>query len=335
MSAGPTASSGGPGTPEGNVVIADQYNNRVIEIDKTGKIVWSFGDGTSTPGPTSVIGPNDAERLPNGKTLIAGTGIPTMGPGCPTMGGCADNRVLIVDNATGKIDITITMVGTGANMTAISAPVSAVALKTGNLLITDQGNQRVIEIDMTGNIVWQFGTTGMQAMTKTDPMLLNNPNSAERLDNGNTLIADENDDRVIEVSPTKSIVWTYPDTPDPTKLSGAAFASRLPNGNTLITDSNNNRILEVSAAKAVVWSYTTNMDKGSNTTPLPTRGIRLMNGDTLISDQNNNRVIEVNNAKQIVFTYGMLNMAGSMAGQLSGPYDAKVVGDYTGLTPPL
>jgi hypothetical protein len=34
---------------KGNVLISDQFNNRVMEISPTGKIVWSFG-----LGPTGV-----------------------------------------------------------------------------------------------------------------------------------------------------------------------------------------------------------------------------------------------------------------------------------------
>jgi len=38
---------------------------------------------------------------------------------------------------------------------------------------------------------------------------LNNPNSAELLDNGHVLIADENNNRVIEVDRFHRIVWHY------------------------------------------------------------------------------------------------------------------------------
>jgi hypothetical protein len=121
-------------------------------------------------------------------------------------------------------------------------------------------------------------------------------------------------------------------------LNGAAFASRLPNGHTLITDSNNNRVIEVDAAGTVVWSYTTNTQTGSNPTPLPTRAVRLANGQTLISDQFNDRVIEVNQAGNLVRQDGNLNASGyspeTTTAGLYAPYDAKVVGDYTGLTPP-
>jgi len=81
--------------------------------------------------------------------------------------------------------------------------------------------------------------------------------------------------------------------------------------------------------------------------PLPTRAVRLRNGDTLISDQFNNRVIRVNQAKVIVASYGLPLAGGGSIGNnvgydlhttqkgLYSPYDAKVVGDYTGLTPPF
>jgi hypothetical protein len=93
--------------------------------------------------------------------------------------------------------------------------------------------------------------------------------------------------------------------------------------------------VEVNGEDRVVWEYTTNKGAHSNANPLPTRGIRLHNGDTVISDQYNNRVIEVNHAGKIVFQQGRTNVAGNGFNRLSGPYDAKQIGDFTGLTPPF
>ena len=162
-------------------------------------------------------------------------------------------------------------------------------------------------IEVSGHkVVWQYGT----GTNGSGPGQLNNPNSAELLENGHILIADENNNRVIEVNRKGEIKWQYPATPDPSLLSGAAFASRLPNGHTLITDSNNNRIIEVDHAGNVKWTFVTNTRSGSNPNPLPTRAVRLENGYTLISDQFNHQVIEVDHGGNIVFTQGaVINVA--------------------------
>src|SRR5579864_6672771 len=47
----------------GNILIADQFNNRVIETDKSGHIVWSYGLGPNDFSSNSIIGVNDAERI--------------------------------------------------------------------------------------------------------------------------------------------------------------------------------------------------------------------------------------------------------------------------------
>jgi outer membrane protein assembly factor BamB len=317
-----------------NTLISDQFNNRVIEVTTSGQIVWTFGDGTAVPGPTSVVAPNDSERLPNGQTLISGTGAPAgADPACTSDAGCADNRVLLVGADGG---IVWSYGGDGG----LSAPVCAMMLPDGHILITDQGNNRIVELDpTTSTVVWTYApTSGAGA--------LSSPNSAQRLTNGNTLIADENNNRVIEVNADGGMVWEYTTTPDAGPLGQVAFVSRLPTSNdTLISDSTNNRILEVNDAGAVVWAYNTASRTltanpaaapidGGNPSPTPTRALRLASGNTLISDQFNHQVIEVDPQGHIVWTYGALNDAGAARGQLNAPYDAKRIGDYTGLPLP-
>lgn len=314
----------------GNILISDQYNNRVLEVNPlTHRVIWRFGNGSSVAGQYSVVGVNDAQRV-GFLTLIAGTGVPAGAePTCPN--GCADNRVMLVapDHKIwwqyGQAGVT----GSGPNQ--LNTPVQNTWLPNGHILITDQGNARVIEVDLNKNIVWQYGKTGV---TGDGFNRLNNPNSAELLANGHILIADENNNRVLEVDRHKNVIWSY-GCSTCTQLSGAAFASRLPTGNTLITDSNNNRVLEVDGGGNMVWSYSTNTRASSVSNPLPTRAVRLMNGNTLISDQYNMQVIEVDPNKNIVWSQGQIAVAGTGFDMLNGPYDAKVIGDYTGLTPPF
>ena len=323
-----------------HILISDQFNNRVIEVNPaTHQVVWSFGNGSDVAGPHSVVGVNDAQRF-GPFTLISGTGIPAANPPLPgcsdPANGCPDNRVFIVDLA-GHIVWQYGQAGvTGSGPNQLNTPVASVFLSGfpghpgPGVLITDQGNQRVILVNLfTKKIEWQYGTTGVVGM---GPNQLNSPNSAEVLENGHILIADELNNRVIEITPAGAIVKTFTIGG---ALNTAAFASRLANGHTLITDSGNNRIVEVDSTDHIVWQYVTNTGANSNANPNPTRGVRLRNGNTLISDQFNNRVIEVTPAGHIVFQQGKTNVMGNGFNRLNGPYDAKQIGDYTGLTPPF
>jgi hypothetical protein len=317
----------------GNILIADQFNNRVIEVDPAGNIVWQFGKGPTDFSPQSIIGTNDAQRV-GPFTLMAGTGDPPgVAPACP--GGCPDNRVILVNPAGqivwqyGQFEVT------GSGPDQLNTPVQATWLPNGHVLITDQANERVIEVTLSKRIVWQYGMTGVAG---NGPDQLNNPNSAELLANGNILIADENNNRAIEVThdqnPTIVATFSAGGT-----ASGVAFASRLPNGDTLLTDSNNSRIVEVNSQDQVVWQYFTNTDPESNPAPLPTRAVMLKDGDILISDQFNDRVIEVDPTLPAGGTIerqlGTTNVPGIGNGLLFAPYSAYVTGDYTGLTPPF
>ena len=317
----------------GNILISDQFNNRVVEVDPVSKnIVWQFGNGSSVAGPRSVVAPNDAQRVGN-LTLIAGTGAPQGSEPTCASAPCLDNRVFVV-NQSGRIVWQYGKTGvSGARFNELNTPVQATFLPNKDILITDQGNMRVIEVNQFHLIVWQYGMTGV---TGNGFNQLNNPNSAELLENGDILIADENNNRVIEVNRKKQVVWSYNNSGDPSVLNGAAFASRLCNGDTLITDANNNRVLEVDLTGSLVGTpYYTNLQPGSITDPLPTRAIRLCGGNTLISNQFDGQVIEVNPGGTIVNSFGTIAVNDNALGDLNGPYDAKEIGDYVGITPPF
>src|SRR6266404_5707362 len=317
----------------GNILITDQFNNRVIEIDRAGNIVWQFGNGPGDTAANAIVGTNDAERVGN-FTLMSGTGIPAGATMNCKKSGCVDNRVILVDPG-GNIVWQYGQFGvTGFGPNQLNTPVQNTYLPSGNVLITDQGNERVIEVRRTDNaIVWQYGQNGVVGNGRNQ---LSNPNAAELLANGHILISDENNNRAIEVTHTtpSRIVATFSARGT---VSGLAFASRLANGHTLLTDSNNSRIVEVDPNDNPVWEYFTNTRPGSNPSPLPTRAVRLANGHTLISDQFNDQVIEVTMSKVIVASYGTINDPGfssKTAVEMNAPYSAYVIGDYTGITPP-
>ncbi len=325
----------------GNLLIADQFNNRVVEISPDGDILWSFGLGPNDFSARSVIGVNDVQRV-GPLTLMAGTGTPAgVIPQAPD--GVADNRVMLV-NPAGHIVWQYGQFGqSGSGPNLLDTPVQCTWLPNAHVLITDQANNRIIEVNLAKKIVWQYPGSNTNPADQ-----LNGPNSAELLENGHILIADQGNNRAIEVTRDDQIVRTF--TAGDT-VNTVAFASRLENGHTLLTDAGNSRAVEVDANDIVVWEYVTDTDPLSVAAPLPTRAVRLRNGDTLISDQFNNRVIRVSSEGLIVASYG-LPLAGGPVDPfpfgnnvgydlrttqkgLYSPYDAKVVGDYTGLTPPV
>jgi hypothetical protein len=325
---------------KGNILIADQFNNRVIETDTNGIIIWQFGLGPDDFSAQSIIGVNDVQRVGD-LTLMAGTGTPAgVIPQAPD--GVPDDRVMLVD-PKGKIVWQYGQFGiAGSGPNQLDTPVQCTWLPNDHVLITDQANNRIIEVNLKKKIVWQY-----PGSNTNDADQLSGPNSAELLENGRILIADQGNNRAIEVTRGHQIVKTF--TVGGT-ANTVAFASRLKNGHTLLTDAGNSRAVEVDTNDVVVWQYFTDTDPLSVPAPLPTRAIRLKNGDTLISDQFNNRVIRVNMAGLIVASYGLPLAGGPVdpfpfgnnAGYdllttqngLYSPYDAKVVGDYTGLTSP-
>src|ERR1700740_3182571 len=110
------AADGNDFNRKGNILIADQFNNRVIEVDPEGNIVWQFGKGPADFSPDSIIGVNEEQRVGT-LTLMAGTGTPggqPEAPNCTNTAGCPDNRVLLV-NSQGHIVWQYGQFGPGGN----------------------------------------------------------------------------------------------------------------------------------------------------------------------------------------------------------------------------
>jgi len=320
-----TLPNGGPFNTPGNLLIADQFNNRVIEVDpQTNQVVWSFGSGNGSlcnPGPGSIIGPNDAERLADGLTLMAGSGIPPGSPFPP----CQDNRVIIV-NQQGDIVWQYGQAGVnGSGPGLLDVPVFAIQIPNKDVVIVDQGNNRVIEVNYTTRQVdWSYGPT-------SGPGELNSPNAVQQLPNGDFLIADQGNNRVIDVNRSGDLVWQYS-----TGLNTTAFASRLPNNDTLIVDSGHSRIVEISSQGSVVWQYSTGNSSSQWTaaTSYPSNAVRLANGETMITDTTNDRIIIINEGGNIVYQYGETGTPGAGSDELNQPYSSYAIGDYTGQTVP-
>jgi hypothetical protein len=225
----------------GNTLISDAYNDRIIEVTPSGTIAWEYN------APKSV---NTADRLSNGNTLICEYGgthrVMEVTPGGTIAweypcGDCcvlaahrlSNGNTLISDSGRNRvIEVTPDSAIVWEYSTGLHWPVDARRLPDGNTLIADSQNNRVIEVNSSGTIVWEYSTVSYTS-------------TVQRLSNGNTLIASWQGNCVIEVTPGGTIVWEYS-----TGLNQPHSAHRLSNGNTLIADEINNRVIEVGAPPA-------------------------------------------------------------------------------------
>ena len=92
----------------------------------------------------------------------------------------------------------------------VHQPWSAIRLKNGNTLVTEEGRKRTIEIDKDDNIVWEISLSELPEKYRLDDC-----QSACRLQNGNTILCSRGNGgrspQLVEVTPDKKVVWVLKD----------------------------------------------------------------------------------------------------------------------------
>jgi len=186
--------------PEDRVLIAEHNGNRVTERNRNGEVVWE----------QRVPLPLVAQRLPNGHTFIAtqtqffvvdATGRVLKNRGLPSgefimkaqmlpngdIACVTSSRFLRLDASGREIQSMQVYVQTSGGRVEV--------LPSGHVLIPELKNNRVVEYDTDGKIVWQVPFT--------------EPIAAVRLANGNTLVTSFNQPRAVELDRTGKEIWEY------------------------------------------------------------------------------------------------------------------------------
>lgn len=225
----------------GHFLLIDIEGKRILEIDTERNITWTVGKDLLSEGSIELNFPRDAVRLTNRNTLITdmsagrvlemtpsgrlfweykgkGEEKQLKSPVRATANGLGN--VLIVDQGRHRVievnhqSEILNQFGMtdqyGIAEDYLNMPSDAQRLVNGNILITDTGNHRVIELEER-QIVWQYGNPDNQESGAygSDDGLLSYPQSALRLPNGNTLIVDAGNLRLIEVDPEGNILWQH------------------------------------------------------------------------------------------------------------------------------
>ena len=163
--------------PENIIFDSREANFLAIISKKTGKIVWKIGpnwDDENIKHISYIIGPHHTHLIPEGL------------PG--------EGNILVFDNG-----------GWGG----YGVPNTVSEDGTKNVW---RDYSRVLEINpITLEIVWQFTPESIRAGIPTDASKFYSPyvSSAQRLPNGNTLIDEGSNGRLIEVTYEKEIVWEW------------------------------------------------------------------------------------------------------------------------------
>ncbi|SFS13020.1 Arylsulfotransferase (ASST) [Halomicrobium zhouii] len=135
------------------------------------------------------------------------------------------------------------------------------------LIERDEGVVEVINEDDGGSDDTCLGPTrlvdadGDGDVRCGDPSVLYDQHNPQWLDDGAVLVADSENDRVVELHRNESTgewepAWTLTEA-EGVELNWPRDADRLDNGNTLVTDTRNARLLEVTPNGTVVWSHQT------------------------------------------------------------------------------
>jgi hypothetical protein len=186
-------------------------------------------------------------------------------------------------------------------------------LPNGNLLL-HTGPATVTEVTREKKVVWKY-----EAKSKAGDKGRVEIHAFQRLADGNTMVAESGNRRIVEVDRDRKIVKEIPltvDNPDPHR--DTRLVRKLESGNYLVCHEADGCVREYDAAGKVVWSYA--LDLGGRAAA-PGHGpeghgtavfgaIRLADGNTAIAGGNNNRVVVVNPEGKIVWSLDQKELPG-------------------------
>ncbi len=228
--------------PNGNILMQQGWT-KVQEVTPDLKVVWEYDAAKANAGKRVEV--HAFQRLDDGLTMVAESG---------------PARIIEIDK-DGQVRREVKLKTDRPNAHSDTRLVRKLA--NGNYLAAQESDGFVREYDATGKIVWEYEVPmfGKTAKGGHGPESWGNKLfSAMRLANGNTLIGAGNGHSVLEVTPTKEIVWKIEqnDLPGIT-LAWVTRVERLANGNTLIGNchagKDNPQIIEVTPDKKVVWTW--------------------------------------------------------------------------------
>ncbi len=235
-------------------------------------LVSACGPSTSPPPPTpttAAIAPSGRPDRPHIAPAVQDVptplGPPPLTAPTQTSTGRFPGGLLIADRGNGRL---LVVSSTGSTLwrfptsgslprgQGFAADDAFLAPDGKSIVANDEGHHVIDRIDIaTRRIVWQYGHYGRPGRAAG---YLNTPDDAYPLANGDVVVADIRNCRVIEIAPSKQIVRQWGTTGRCVASAPTAYASPngdtpLPDGGLLITEIHGARVVRLSATGKVIF----------------------------------------------------------------------------------
>jgi DNA-binding beta-propeller fold protein YncE len=291
-----------PSVLPADVLIADHHNNRLLIVDRYGRVRWEFPrPGDLAPGQT-FLQPDDAFFSPDGKSIIATQ---------------EDDQVIsVISVATSRITYRYGVPGTpGSGPDHLFNPDDALLTPAGVIISADIKNCRLVIITPPAHTVTRVIGRTTNACQHDPPRRFGSPNGAFPMTNGDYLVTEINGDWADELSLHGRVTWSA----NPAGVLYPSDSNEVYPGRYLTADySDPGQVAEFTSSGRVVWRM-----GGFNQ---PSLALPLPNGDILLNDDFNHRVCVVDPAThRIVWQYGHTGKAGRGPGYLSDPDGVDLV----------
>jgi hypothetical protein len=293
-----TAAAGAPPF-NGQLLIADRGNNRLVVVDPAKTVSWTFPSATAPAPPQGFYFPDDAFFAKHGTAIITNQE--------------DQNTIIELAYPSGSA---IASYGhpnkAGSSPGYLDQPDDAYLLADGRVTVADAKNCRLVFLNADFTYQGEIGTDHRCA--HDPPRDLAYPNGDTPLANGNYLVSEITGNYIDELRPDGSVVWTvhlplgY--VSDPQQLGPDLY---------LVADySAPGGLYEFTRDGTIVWSY--HPASGEPMLDHPSLAEQLPNGDICVNDDFRDRVVIIDPmTKQIVWQYGQTNSPGTGPDQLHIP----------------
>ena len=299
-----------PSVLPGDVLIADRGNNRLLEVDPAGHIVWQFPrPGDLRPGQT-FRSPDDAFFDPSGRYVVATQ---------------EDDFVIsVIDVRRHRIVYRYGRPGVpGATPNRLDNPDDAMPMTGGTILSADIKNCRLIILRPPSHApVRQLGSPGL--CLHNPPLSFSSPNGAFPTSSGATVVTEIAGNWVDLLAPSGKLISAT----HPPGFSYPSDTNEVKPGLFLSADYVDPGAIEMFDLRGrLKWRYA---PKGRRALDKPSLALPLPNGDVLANDDDDNRVIVVNpRTNQIVWQYGYTGRPGRGPGYLNDPDGLDLAPPYS------